>query len=568
MSDSLQARFLSRLERAPDRRALAFYRRRGDVEWLSRRQLYERAGGVAERLAERGLGVDDVCLVVLPSDGEVPIVALGALLLGAVPLLAAPPTFWKGARELSGFLDRLALQSGAKLVIGSPAGSDEATTSGPGARPVRVEELLAPGSRRPGRELDARPGELVAMQMTSGTTGMPRICVWRQAEVLAALDGMSAVLGSSDEDACFNWTPLYHDLGLVNCFFYCLTRGIPLIMMSPVAFVREPALWLQGMSDTQATTTWSPNFGYSLAARRVRDAELEGVRLDHVTGFWNAAERVHLSTLKSFHRRFSRLGVSPRALRASYGCAENVGGATFSAPREAPLVERVDRRLLWKRHRAHVVDPVDGAESPEVESIAGVGSSHPGVEIEILDPDGNSLGEGEVGEIHLRTTSRMKEYLGQPQATESAFRGSLLRTGDLGYLRGGELYWVGRVRERISLRGMKLDPSVFEEILLGIDGLREGAFAAFGVDDPELGTQLLILVSEVREAALPRAAELVVEVRRRVFAQLEAQVSDVVLLPEGSLRKTSSGKRRNRRCRELYERHGFADLRVGGEAHV
>jgi len=573
VNDSLQARFLAQLERDPDGRALSFYRGAGEgpgrIDWLSRRELFEAAAAIGEGLAERGLGVDDVCLVMLPSDEEVPLVVLGALLLGSVPLLAAPPSFWETRRELAGFVDQLVARSGASIVVAAPA-ADDAAPEGVGVGAVSVDEL------RSGRRYESRPGlgesagELAAMQMTSGTTGVPRICVWRQAQVLAALDGMAATLGTSDAEACFNWTPLYHDLGLVNCFLYCLTRGIPMTLMSPIAFVRDPALWLRGMSETASTTTWSPNFGYSLVTRRAREQDLEGVRLEHVTGFWNAAERVHLNTMMCFQERFEPLGVAHRSLRTSYGCAENVGGATFSVERPRPRFEHLERRRLWQERQACPVGPRQaGPEGREdAEPVVAVGSAHPGVTVEIVDEAGEALPEGSVGEIRLHTASMMKEYLGEPQASARAMRGGALSTGDLGYLRGDELFWVGRVRERISIRGLKLDPSAFEEILLAIPGLREGAFAAFGVDDEGLGTQRLVIVSEVRRSEEANAAELVAEVRRRVFGRLQVQVADVVLLPQGALRKTSSGKRRNHRSRMLYERSAFDGLRIGGGVHV
>ena len=68
------------------------------------------------------------------------------------------------------------------------------------------------------------------MQLTSGTTGFPRICVWQQRNVTAAFDGMAAAMGVGGDDRFVNWTPLYHDMGLINNFLMCVTRGIPLVM--------------------------------------------------------------------------------------------------------------------------------------------------------------------------------------------------------------------------------------------------------------------------------------------------------------------------------------------------
>jgi len=127
-----------------------------------------------------------------------------------------------------------------------------------------------------------------------------------------------------------------------------------------------------------------------------------------------------------------------------------------------------------------------------------------------------------------------------------------LRTGDLGYRRGNELFWVGRLRERITTLGKKLDPSDFERVLLRIPNLRHGCFAVFGVDDAQLGTQRVVVVSEVREATSGPYRNIAIDIQRQVYQQLGVKVYDVILVPKDTLTKTSSGKRRHRYFRQRY----------------
>jgi acyl-CoA synthetase (AMP-forming)/AMP-acid ligase II len=172
--------------------------------------------------------------------------------------------------------------------------------------------------------------------------------------------------------------------------------------------------------------------------------------------------------------------------------------------------------------------------------------------IEILSRTGRALPDGHVGEVGLKTPSRMIGYLGDWRANQHALYGDLLRTGDLGYLRDGELFWVGRVRERITIRGVKLDPSDFEPILLQVEGLRAGCFAAFGVDDQKQGTQHIVIVTEVRDNVNREPEEISGEIRDQVFERLGVNVSEIFLVKQGTLTKTSSGKRRHRHFRSLY----------------
>jgi acyl-CoA synthetase (AMP-forming)/AMP-acid ligase II len=339
-------------------------------------------------------------------------------------------------------------------------------------------------------------------------------------------------------------------MGLVNNFLLCLAKGVPLVMQKPQDFVKRPASWLRGLSETGATLTWAPNFGFALATERVRDAELDGVRLDRVRAFWNAAERVHLDTIEEFARRFSRFGVRREALKTNFGCVENVGGATFSDAGGRFEVEHVDVRVLQSKRTA-----VPATDVTHQLTVVGVGRANPGVEISILSRDGRPLADGRVGEIAFRTPSRMLGYLGDAKATQRALFGDLLRTGDLGYRRSGELFWVGRVRERITMRGKKIDPSEFEPVLFAVSGLRAGCFAAFGVDDAEQGTQRIVVVAEVRQPLDRDPKAICTEIREQSFRKLDVGISEVVLVPPGTLTKTSSGKRRHRHFRRLYLEH-------------
>jgi acyl-CoA synthetase (AMP-forming)/AMP-acid ligase II len=363
----------------------------------------------------------------------------------------------------------------------------------------------------------------------------------------------------SASDLCANWTPLYHDMGLVNNFFLCLALGIPLVLLSPQEFVRRPALWLRSLSQTGATITWSPNFGFALTVRKAQESELEGVRLDHVRAFWNAAERIHAETLDAFHRRFAALGVRREALKTNFGCAENVGGATFSCANELPPCEHLDRRFLDERGIARVSPATNDAEKVVLVS-AGV--AHPAMNIQILSPRGRVLPDGHVGEICLDTPSRMLRYQQNARETRRALRGGLLHTGDLGYLRNGHLFWVGRLRDRITIHGKKIDPSTFESIFASTPCLREGCFAAFGVPDEQLGTECLIIVGEVRSPLTESLKNLAATISRKCFLQLGITPGDIVLVPSGTLAKTSSGKRRHRHFRKLYLDGGLEHARM------
>ena len=559
VNDSLQARLYRRFDEDPERAALAFIDRRGRFRWWSVREAYDRAARYGAGLVERECGSGERCVLVLPSDEECAFVLLGALLAGAVPLLVAPPILQQSRH--SAFLDNLdhTLQIvRPRVVVTAPhlMASAGASSAVEGGQVVEPGVLASSGGGLPPRP---RPhsDDTAALQLTSGTTGVPRVCRWTQGAVLAALDGMEGAMGLASDDVCFNWTPLYHDMGLVNNFFLCLTSGVPLAMLSPTDFVVRPARWLRGLHDTGATVSWSPNFGFALATERVAEAELEGVRLDRVRALWNAAERIHVETMLGFHARFAPLGLALEALKTNFGCAENVGGATFGNLGAPFRWEEVDRESLHDEAVARPADPgVEGSIR-----IASAGRPVESMRIVIADDHDRPLPEGRVGQILLATRSRMSEYVEDPAATSEALgEDGLLRTGDLGYVRDGELFWTGRARERITVRGKKIDPSEFERILFRIPGLRPGCFAAFGIADPTRGTENPVVVCEVQDPVDRPLADIAADVHEAANAELGLMLDDVVLVGRGTLAKTSSGKRRHRHFREVYEAGGLTAL--------
>lgn len=566
MDKTLQRELYRRLEQTPERHALTYINNRGEFTWRTLEEVCRQAAGYSPILKELGLGRGDVCILALPSGAFCATLLIGTLLLGAVPLLVAPPIIQLKGRysNLTQVLRHMIRKTKPKIVIVPKAMMDRREELENGLKKTRIifeEEGLSPDlSAEIPRTVPAE-SDIAAMQLTSGTTGFPRVCVWQQKNVIAALDGIAMAMDVNQEDICLNWTPLYHDMGLVNNFLLCLTKGVPLAMLNPIDFVNKPALWLRGLSDTDSTITWSPNFGFAITAEIVRDEQIEGVRLDRVRAFWNAAERIHIETMHTFYKRFASFGLHRDSLKTNYGCAENIGGATFSDPHGPIVVEQVDEIMLQQKGIAHPV--IQPGEGQQVVQVVGVGRPYPGMEIEILSQKGRLLPDGQVGELALKTPSRMSGYLGQALETRRALFGDLLRTGDLGYKRGNELFWVGRLRERITTLGKKLDPSDFERVLLRIPNLRHGCFAVFGVDDAQIGTQRVVVVSEVRDVTLRSPREIVHDIQSQIFLQLGVKVHDVVLLPKDTLTKTSSGKRRHRYFRQRYLSGELQLLRLG-----
>lgn len=553
-NDSLQRRFHDRYLNAPEGKALALYDESGTLHWSTFGEFYGAATERAAELVNHGLRPGDVCILIPENDAFSMTSLMAVLIAGGIPVCASPPVVRGSHSNLSDVLQYLVRKTGATLVIASERVASLIEDLPARYKKVRflLGETPKPEGLEPGQFEPCFPAstDLSAFQLTSGTTGFPKVCMWNQERVLAALDGMKQAMQLTSDDLCVNWTPLYHDMGLINNFMLCMTQGVPLVMISTFEFVKNPVMWLKTLSETRATITWSPNFGYAIAANWIKDADMEGIRLDTVRAFWNAAERIHFETLHEFHRRFAPYGVSLKSMKTNFGMAENVGGATFTEADEVFRVEHLDSERLYKDGLAVRVDEESSSGSV---TVVGVGKPYPGLELKILSRTKEELPDARVGEIAFNSPSRMLGYLNNAKETKRVLSGELLRTGDFGYRRDGELFWLGRIKERINLNGKKFDPSDFEKALLSVESLRKGCFAAFGIPDSHAGTERLVIVAEKRTAAEASDKAIMREVAGKISSQLGIKVSEVVLLSEGSMTKTSSGKRRHRFYKGLYE---------------
>jgi acyl-CoA synthetase (AMP-forming)/AMP-acid ligase II len=566
-SDELAGRLMSVLRAAPDRAAIGSYRGPSTLAWRTRGRMLDDARAVAEGLRAAGLRRGEACVVAPVDEGEPDAAAIvaGCILAGCPPL--AIPAFDGGLQGIAETLARaLAITRGRVVLVAS---NNPAKVAAVAAMARAADQQVAvhglddvtagyckpDTGRAPAVHDDCR-----LMQLTSGTTGKSRVCMWSEAGIVACMRGIAASMRLGPGDGFFTWSGLHHTVGILNNLMLGLYHEVPTVFMSARRFALDPALWLRGLHESDATISSAPNFAFKFLADTVRPEELSGVSLARMRAFWNTGERVARASYDAFHDKLRPLGLRKGALRANYGSAENSGGATFSDVTADELIyETVERDSLERRGQA-----IRASGDPERHAtIASVGAPWPGLDVRILGEDGAPLPDGAVGEIALATPSRFAGYCNDPDATAAVLVGGLLMTGDLGYRRDGQLFWIGRKTECIVVRGRKIDPSELLTVLEPVANLRGGAYVAFGVDDDASGTQRVIVMVELasRDGDPAQAAR---EVRRAILRGIGVAADDVVVLAPGTLVTTISGKRRHGYYKDLYLRGELAALRLGG----
>ncbi|HSC20974.1 MAG TPA: AMP-binding protein, partial [Solirubrobacterales bacterium] len=417
-----------------------------------------------------------------------------------------------------------------------------------GCRALGELPKAGPGYRMPG--VAVRSSDLALVQFSSGTTVEPKPvalshrAILAQTEILQSLWPDTATVHHS----AVSWLPLYHDMGLIGCVFPALARDATLTLIPPELFVARPALWLRAISRYRATVSPAPNFAYALCASRVPESELQGLDLSSWVTALDGAESVAPGVVRAFEARLAPYGLKPGVVTPVYGLSEAALAVTFPPLGRPLLARRFDREALAREGRAR-----EAPQHAVAREIVSVGRPLPGFRLEVRSEDGRPLPAGRVGRIWVAGPSLMESYLDDPTATAEALQGGFLDTGDLGFLWEGELYLTGRAKDVVILRGRNHSPEEIERAVDGLPGARPGCAVAVSFL-PEGGEgEVLALFVEARRGAtreerlaLPEAS------RKAVLAASGLDMDLAVVLPPGTLPRTSSGKLRRAETLRLY----------------
>jgi acyl-CoA synthetase (AMP-forming)/AMP-acid ligase II len=402
----------------------------------------------------------------------------------------------------------------------------------------------------------AGPDELAFLQYTSGSTSAPKGVMVSHANLDANLRMMTAAFENTARSTYVGWAPLYHDMGLIANVLEPFFVGARCVLMAPGAFARQPWLWLRAISTYGADVSGGPNYAYDLCVDRRERILREGPDLSGWRLAFNSAEPVRAATVRRFAEAFACLGFRAEAMYPCYGMAEATLLISGGSPCALPVVLTIGRQAL-ERHRA---DPPAGRDGDSLE-IVGCGRALAGEDVRIVDPVTRAaLGDGVVGEVWVHGPNIPTGYWGMPDASAETFHAAVagepgrryLRTGDFGFMKDGELFVTGRLKDMMIVRGRNIYPQDVEHIAeRAHPGLRLNSAAAFLAGVEDTGREGMVLVQEVERTARrsidPVAASMAI--RRAVFDEFEITLQSIVLVEPGSIPKTSSGKIRRAETR-------------------
>jgi fatty-acyl-CoA synthase len=326
-------------------------------------------------------------------------------------------------------------------------------------------------------------------------------------------------------------------------------------------FVRRPLLWLRLISENRATVTYSPSFGYDLAAKRASRADDAALDLSQLRVAGIGGDMVRPEALNLFTEAFASAGFRAEAFLPSYGMAEATLAVTFTALDGSVRVDDVDMRHYT---RSSVAQPASAITQPEHKrGFVLCGKPLPGHDIEVRSDAGEPLGERAVGRIFIKGPSLTPGYFSDSAATAAMYHGDWLDTGDMGYMLDGEIVITGRAKDLIIINGRNIWPQDIEWAVEKVDGVRQGGVAAFSVDDGR--GERIVVIAERRGLSADALGELHREVARTIQSAAGAPAT-VVLAKPHSMVLTSSGKLSRAKVKQKFLAGEFDEYLVEPEA--
>lgn len=540
-----------RAREQPEATALTLLHADGTRERLTAAELRHEALAWGRALEQAGVGHGDLVLLVLQHSRALVTAFWGALYRRAMPCIFP---FLSEKLDPQIYVERigaLTAHAGARAAVTYAEFKPhlEGMLAHVGCRVLDAADL----PRAAGRQPDPRwplpePDEVAFLQFSSGTTGLQKGIALSHRSVINQVRAYGEALELRDDDVAVSWMPLYHDGGLIAGFVMPLLARVPLVLMSPFHWVRAPRDLFRAVTEFRGSLTWMPNFAYNHCVRAVRDGDLAGVDLSSWRAVVNAAEPCRLDSHRLFLERFAPFGFKESALQTAYGMAEATLFVTATRPGRPAPVDWVDRRALTEERRAVPAPP----EAPGSLAMVSCGFPVRNAELAVIDDEGRRLLERHVGQVLIRCDSLFSGYYRRPDLTAQVLRDGWHLSGDMGYLADGQLFVSGRRKDLIIVAGRNVYPHDLEAEANQVPGVHPGRSVAFGVSDPRLGTEAVVMVCEL-ERPLPEEERQRVEdeIRRRVWAQ-EVALHDVRLVDERWLIKTSSGKISRASSREKY----------------
>ncbi|MCT6880322.1 MAG: fatty acyl-AMP ligase [Commensalibacter sp.] len=385
--------------------------------------------------------------------------------------------------------------------------------------------------------------DVAFIQYTSGSTRATRGVLLTHRNLLYNLRHQARLYEFRKGDVGLTWLPFSHDMGLIGGALMTIASGGACILLPPKYFAEKPIRWLEAIGRYKIDLTGGPSFAYELCERNITDEEMKHLDLSALDIAFNGADTASADMMRRFSKKFEKVGFQARKFLFGYGLAEATLVVTRGKRGISPKLRSFSRSALMNGFAWPSTNELDRRV------LISCGTGLEEQKIIIVDPQScEVLRDGRVGEIWISGSSVAKGYFNRPEETEEIFHaktadgmGPFLRTGDLGFKLGEQLFFSGRISNVIILRGKAYDPDdISDSLVSGCSDIRVNATAIFLEDQNDLST-ITILVEVVNNPKQSHE-EIAAFIYKVVTTVYEIWPKSIILLRRGGILKTPSGK--------------------------
>jgi fatty-acyl-CoA synthase len=448
----------------------------------------------------------------------------------AVPVLMPPPNPKSRPEDYLRMISRLERELEPDLIIAN----DEylGQFAGAGATIVTASEIArVSGSEHSDFHL-LPENETLLIQYSSGTTGLKKGVEVSHGALLRQVDAYCRSIDFDATSVVCSWLPMYHDMGLVCCFWLPLLTGARVTQMSNFDWLSNPEIFLSSIQEERATHVWLPNFALSYMARWYNPARHGVFDLSSLKMIINCSEPVTAAAQDAFIEAFGLCGISRARLHSSFAMAETTFAMTTTTPKAPQRNRDVDPASLSIGEKVR----------PGERRLVSSGIPLPGTRVRVSSDFTPDLPENCFGRIQAQSPSLASGYFKDRVVLSSRISDGYFDTGDLGFLSDGHLFVVGREDDMIVAHGENHDPAAIEESLIGLDGVIPGRVAAFGAPVRDLATNDIVVLCESKYTQLAETQALEGRIKRHILSVFNFAPAIVRVQGPGSLVKSSAGK--------------------------
>ncbi|MEM1254834.1 MAG: SDR family NAD(P)-dependent oxidoreductase [Cyanobacteria bacterium P01_H01_bin.21] len=379
----------------------------------------------------------------------------------------------------------------------------------------------------------SQPDDLAVLLFTSGSTGTPKGVMLRHHNILSNVAASAQVNDFDQSDMSLNWLRLDHVGSLVRCSIRDIYVGSNQIHAPAELVLENPLKLLDWVDRYKVTFAWAPNFALGLINNQASEISDKQWDLSHLRSMLSVAEAIVPNTARTFTHLLAPYGFKANMMHAAWGMSETCAAVTFSH---------------------NYLEKLPDENYPYVE----VGAPTAGFQMRIVDNNDQLIAEEVVGRLQIKGPMILSSYYQNPELNATVFtEDGWFKTGDLGYLKQGNLTVTGREKDIIIINGLNHFSPEIEAIVEEVDGVKPSYTAACGLRQPGQDTDQLLIFFAPEDLSPNNLKTLLKTIQSNIVRKLGIQARYLLPVEPSIIPKTSIGKIQRLKLKQCFQAGKF-----------